>query len=124
MAKKTIFSLKSLCHGFIKRKKNLLFLKLQKNKTSERLDVTCEIVQNLLKWKLHLLVDLYFVFGRGRGKEERKEKEKNRIEERGGMNNSGVSASCVNFLSLASHSGVIEMQVKFPRTFVAACSDR
>lgn len=109
----------------LKEKKNLLFLKLQKRKTSERLDVTCEIVQNLLKWKLHLLVDLYFVFGRGRGKEERKEKEKkNRIEERGGMNNSGVSASCVNFLSLASHSGVIEMQVKFPRTFVAACSDR
>lgn len=51
-------------------------MKLQKRKTSERLDVTCEIVQNLLKWKLHLLVDLYFVFGRGRGKEERKEKEK------------------------------------------------
>lgn len=60
----------------LKGKKNLLFLKLQKRKTSERLDVTCEIVQNLLKWKLHLLVDLYFVFGRGRGKEERKEKEK------------------------------------------------
>lgn len=62
--------------------------------------------------------------GGGGGKKKERGKKKNRTEERGGMNNSGVSASCVNFLSLDSHSGVIEMQVKFPRTFVAACSDR
>lgn len=55
-------------------------------------------------------MDLYFVFGRGRGKEERKEKEKkNRIEERGGMNNSGVFVLCVNFLFFDSYLGVIEM---------------
>lgn len=68
---------------------------------------------------------LILCFWEGEGERRKKgERKKNRIEERGGMNNSGVSASCVNFLSLDSHSGVIEMQVKFPRTFVAACSVR
>lgn len=51
-----------------------------------------------------------FCFWEGEGERRKKgERKKNRIEERGGMNNSGVFVSCVNFLFFVSYLGVIEM---------------